>query len=88
VIVDPIAATTTNTGPKVYARLDENEYPKKIKVTDRQLADVDSSPTSTSPAATGTPNGTTSSHPAPTTTDPTRDTNHSCCFVTPKPGSG
>jgi DDE family transposase len=40
VIVDLIAATTTNTGLKVYARLDENEYPKKIKVTDRELADV------------------------------------------------
>jgi hypothetical protein len=40
VIVDPIAATTTNTGLKVYARLDEHEYPRKIKVTDQQLADV------------------------------------------------
>ena len=40
VIVDLIAATTTSTGLKVYARLDEHEYPKKIKVTDRELADV------------------------------------------------
>jgi hypothetical protein len=40
VIVDLIAATTTKTGLKVYARLDEHEYPKKLKVTDQQLADV------------------------------------------------
>ena len=40
VIVDLIAATTTNTGLKVYARLDERDYPKKIKVTDQQLANV------------------------------------------------
>ena len=40
VIVDLIAATTTTTGLKVYARLDDNQYPKKIKVTDQQLAEV------------------------------------------------
>ncbi len=40
VIVDLIAATTTKTGLRVYARLDENEYAKKIKVTDQQLAKV------------------------------------------------
>ncbi|MDQ3029911.1 MAG: ISAzo13 family transposase [Actinomycetota bacterium] len=40
VIVDLIAATTTSTGLKVYARLDEATYAKKLKVTDDQLADV------------------------------------------------
>ena len=40
VIVDLIAATTTSTGLKVYARLDETTYAKKLKVTDDQLADV------------------------------------------------
>jgi hypothetical protein len=38
VIVDLIAATTTKTGLKVYARLDENDYPTGLKVTDEQLA--------------------------------------------------
>jgi transposase len=40
VVIDLIAATTTSTGLKVYARLDENEYPTKLKVTDEQLAVV------------------------------------------------
>jgi transposase len=40
VVIDLIAATTTSTGLKVYARLDENNYPTKIKVTDKQLAAV------------------------------------------------
>jgi transposase len=40
VVIDLIAATTTSTGLKVYARLDENNYPTKIKVTDEQLAAV------------------------------------------------
>jgi transposase len=40
VVIDLIAATTTSTGLKVYARLDENEYPTKLKVTDEQLAAV------------------------------------------------
>ncbi len=40
VVIDLIAATTTSTGLKVYARLDENNYPTKIKVTDQQLAAV------------------------------------------------
>jgi Rhodopirellula transposase DDE domain len=40
VIIDLIAATTTSTGLKVYARLDNNDYPKKIKVTDQELAAV------------------------------------------------
>lgn len=39
-IINLIAATTTNTGLKVYARLDENQYPTKIKVTGAQLAAV------------------------------------------------
>ncbi|SDY38725.1 Rhodopirellula transposase DDE domain-containing protein, partial [Modestobacter sp. DSM 44400] len=40
VIIDLIASTTTRTGLKVYARLDEGSYPDKIKVTDAELADV------------------------------------------------
>jgi len=40
VIINLIAATTTRTGLKVYARLDERAYPKKITVTDDQLAAV------------------------------------------------
>ena len=40
VVIDLIAATTTSTGLKVYARLDENNYPTKLKVTDEQLAAV------------------------------------------------
>jgi hypothetical protein len=40
VIVNLIAATTTKTGLEVFARLDENEYPDKIAVTDEQLAAV------------------------------------------------
>jgi Rhodopirellula transposase DDE domain len=39
VIVNLIAATTTSTGLEVYARLDENEYPK-VEVTDTELAAV------------------------------------------------
>src|SRR5208283_2620807 len=44
VVIELIAATTTSTGLKVYARLDENEYPTKIKVSDEQLADVQIEP--------------------------------------------
>ena len=40
VIINLIAATSTNTGLEVYARLDENAYPDKIKITDQQLAAV------------------------------------------------
>jgi transposase len=40
VIIDLIAATTTRTGLKVYAQLDESTYPHKMKVTDAELADV------------------------------------------------
>ena len=39
-IVQLIAATTTETGLKVHAELDENKYPKGIKVSDAQLAAV------------------------------------------------
>jgi hypothetical protein len=40
VIIDLIAATTTSTGLKVYARHDPGQYEKGIKVTDAQLASV------------------------------------------------
>jgi len=40
VIVDLIASTTTSTGLKVYARLDETTYAKKLKISDEQLAAV------------------------------------------------
>ena len=39
-IVQLIAATTTDAGLKVRAELDENKYPKAVKVTDAQLAAV------------------------------------------------
>ncbi len=38
VVVDLIAATTTRTGLKVRARLDEGYYPTGVKVSDKQLA--------------------------------------------------
>lgn len=37
VIVETIAATTTSTGLSVRAELDNNEYPKGIKITDKQM---------------------------------------------------
>jgi hypothetical protein len=40
VIVNLIAATTTRTGLKVYARLDERDYPTKIQVSNAELAAV------------------------------------------------
>jgi len=40
VIVDLIAATTTKTGLKVRAQLDQGYYPTGIKVTDAELAAV------------------------------------------------
>jgi len=40
VVINSIASTTTNAGLKVYARLDEREYPKKVEITDEQLAAV------------------------------------------------
>jgi hypothetical protein len=39
-IVQLIAATTTDTGLQVRAELDENKYPKGVKVSDAQLAAV------------------------------------------------
>src|SRR5580704_3870487 len=39
-IVQLIAATTTDAGLKVRAELDENKYPKAVKVSDAQLAAV------------------------------------------------
>jgi Rhodopirellula transposase DDE domain len=39
-IINLISATTTSTGLKVYARLDETVYPTKIKVSDAELAAV------------------------------------------------
>jgi Rhodopirellula transposase DDE domain len=40
VIINLIAATTTSTGLKVYAQLDDRDYPKGIEVSDQQLAAV------------------------------------------------
>ncbi len=40
VVIDLIASTTTNMGLKVYARLDENSYPTKIKISDDEIAAV------------------------------------------------
>ena len=40
VIINLIAATSTRTGLKVYARLDKRDYPKKIVVSEEQLAAV------------------------------------------------
>jgi len=40
VIINLIAATTTTTGLKIYAQLDERDYPKGITVSDEQLAAV------------------------------------------------
>jgi hypothetical protein len=43
-IVQLIAATTTDAGLKVRAELDENKYPKGVKISDSQLAAVNLSP--------------------------------------------
>ena len=40
VIINLIAATKTSTGLQVHARLDDNDYPDKIRVTDDQIAAV------------------------------------------------
>ena len=37
VIINTIAATTTRTGLRVHAELDENEYPTGVKITDQQM---------------------------------------------------
>jgi Rhodopirellula transposase DDE domain len=39
-IINSIAATTTSTGLMVYAHLDQRDCPKKVEVTDAQLAAV------------------------------------------------
>jgi hypothetical protein len=40
VIINLIAGATTTTGLKVYTRMDTATYPKGIKITDQQLAQV------------------------------------------------
>ena len=40
VVINSIAATTTGTGLKVFARLDQRDYPKKVEITDKQLSAV------------------------------------------------
>jgi hypothetical protein len=39
-IVQLIAATTTDTGLKVHAEIDENKYPKGVKVSDAEMASL------------------------------------------------
>ena len=39
-IINLIGATTNQSGLEVYARLDDREYPAKIRVTDAELAAV------------------------------------------------
>jgi hypothetical protein len=39
-IINLITSTTTTTGLKVYARLDETDYPKGVAVSDKQIAEV------------------------------------------------
>jgi hypothetical protein len=40
VIVNLIAGTTTGTGLKIYALLDDRQYEKGVEVTDKQIAAV------------------------------------------------
>ena len=44
VIVDLISATTTRTGLEVHSRLDERDYPKGRRISDKQLAEVNLEP--------------------------------------------
>jgi len=44
VIINLIAGTTTTTGLKVYAQIDDRDYEKGVKVSDAQLATVNISP--------------------------------------------
>ena len=39
-IINLIASTTTSTGLKVYARLDETDYPKGVAVSDKEMATI------------------------------------------------
>jgi hypothetical protein len=43
-MINLISATTTSTGLEVHARLDDREYPAKIRVTDAELATVNLHP--------------------------------------------
>jgi hypothetical protein len=40
IIINLITATTTSTGLKVYAQLDNRPYPKEVEVSDEELAAV------------------------------------------------
>jgi hypothetical protein len=40
VIINSIAATTTDTGLQVYAQLEQRDYPQGVEVTDAELAAV------------------------------------------------
>jgi hypothetical protein len=55
-MINLIGATKTSTGLEVYARLDDGEYPAKIRVTDSELN------VSTSTVTSSTRNGTTASN--------------------------
>src|SRR5947209_17329987 len=44
VIINLITGTTTTTGLKVYAQLDDREYEKGVAVSDEQLAEVKITP--------------------------------------------
>jgi transposase len=44
VIINSIAATTTTGGLKVFARLDQRDYPKKVAISDAELAAVNLTP--------------------------------------------
>jgi hypothetical protein len=41
VIINGTGATTTRTGLKVQARLDESTYPKSVKIGDRQVRELE-----------------------------------------------
>ena len=43
-IINSIAATTTSSGLKVFARLDQRDYPQKVQVSDDELAAVNLTP--------------------------------------------
>ena len=53
VIINLIAGTTTTTGLRIYAQLDDREYEKGITVSDAQMATVKS------PVMSSTVSGTT-----------------------------
>jgi hypothetical protein len=40
VIINSIAATTTDTGLQAYAQLEQRDYPQGVEVTDAELAAV------------------------------------------------